>query len=695
MRCRDLVLFIPLLCVAAFAQEAPPPAETTSEEEGGLFVDEGLLFAEVPTVQSAARVEQKRTEAPASVWVITSEDIRRSGAVTVPDLLRSVPGMEVHFSSPGDPNVGARGVNSTAASGILVLVDGRMVYLDIFGIVIWPALPFGLQDIDRIEVIRGPGSALFGANAFHGVINIYTKHPGDWTGTKVTASGGEHDTAITDILHAGRSGKLGWRVSLGYKTGDHEGDLKKVREDSYDIHRAGGLLEYMPADNTTLGLDFGTVRFDDEFLTGLGAFPRHGSLPHAMLYFKNQQDDGEWKAQVFWNGIQDADVENERLPNPDKTAHVRSSTWDGELQYTRKLGESHRLTGGYTFRMNDFDLQVLRKEISHRIHGVFAQDEWFLDDDKTLTTGVRFDSHSEFREVVSPRMSFVWEPWEDHIFRASGGMAFRNFTAVEAFLAIPVSGAVGPLPSPPFPTTSAPFTIDSVGDDHLPPETMTSWEISYLGRPNDWLKLEVTGFYNRLRGQVDFQRNSPALGPVFEAEDFVGLVPPGGEQGTANFYNVALGPALAAQGITTGGNTYINKSDPRVFGAEVAVDVLVADWLSVFGNYSFTDVWDDHFEVNIRDGAVSKFNVGARMNLKNGLSATIVDHYVGKIDTTDGKAGSYNLVDVWIGYRFAVGKSSTGEVALSAQNVLDHEHREYPTGDKLDRRALLTLGFEF
>lgn len=692
MRCRGLVLVIPLLCLPLFAQE--PPVEPALEEEDELFFDEGLLFAEVPTVQSAARVEQKRTEAPASVWVITSEDIRRSGATNVPDLLRSVPGMEVFFASPGDPNVGARGINSTAASGVLVLVDGRMVYVDIFGIVVWPAMPFGLQDIDRIEVIRGPGSALFGANAFHGVVNIYTKHPGKWTGTKVTAMGGEHDTAITDLLHAGRAGKFGYRVSLGWATGDHEGDFKKEREDAYDVRRANGLLEYMPAENTTLGLDFGTVRFDDEFLTGLGTFQRHGSLPHAMLYFRNQREEGEWKAQVFWNGIQDADVENALLPNPDRTAHVRSSTWDGELQYTRKLDESHRLTVGYTFRQNDFDLQVLRKKITHRGHGVFAQDEWFLDDDKTLTTGVRFDSHSEFREVVSPRMAFVWEPWENHVFRASAGMAFRNFTAVEAFLAIPVTVNLGPFPVP-LPLDPTPsFTIDSIGQDHLPPEHLTSYEISYLGRPNDWLKLEVTGFYNRYRGLIGFQSNSPELGPVFEAEDFAGQVPPGFEQFNADFYNGFLGPTLAAQGITTGGNTYITKSDPRVFGAEVAVDVLIADWLSVFGNYSFTDAYDDHFEENIRDAPVSKFNVGARMNLKNGLSATIVNHYVGKIDTGEGKAGSYNLLNVWIGYRFAVGRG-TGEVALSAQNVLDHEHREYPTGDKLDRRALLTVGIEF
>lgn len=694
MRCRELLLYLSIACLPVLAQEATEEPSGVDDGEG-LYFDEGVIFAEIPVVQSAARVEQKRTQAPANVWVITSEDIRRSGAVTIPDLLRSVPGMEVFFASPGDPNVGARGLNSTAASGILVLVDGRSVYLDLFGIVLWPAMPFGLQDIDRIEVIRGPGSALFGANAFHGVINIYTKHPDDWTGTRVSAKGGEHDTGITDVLHMGRSGKFGWRSSLGYMTGDHEGDLKKEREDSYDVRRASGLLEYKPADNTTLGLDFGIVRFDDEFLTGLGSFQRHGSLPHARLFFDNKRDEGEWKAHFYWNGLIDGDVENPLLPNPDKTSHVRSHTLDWELQYTRQLGESHRLTGGYTFRTIDIDQQVLSKKISHRVHGVFAQDEWSLSDDKTLTTGVRFDSHSEFREVISPRMALVWEPWKDHIFRGSAGMAFRNFTAVEAFLAIPTTTSLGPFAVPPPLDPTPQFTIDSLGQDHLPPESMTSYEISYLGRPNDWLKLEVTGFYNRYRGIVEFNRNDPRFGPVFEADDFAGQVPVGFEQFNADFYNGLLGPALAAQGITTGGNTYINKSDPRVFGAEVAVDVLIADWLSVFANYSFTDVYDDHFERDIRDAPVSKFNIGARMNLKNGLSATIVDHYVGKIDTVDGKAGSYNLLDVWIGYRFSCGKRTTGEVALSAQNVLDHEHREYPTGDKLDRRALLTLGFEF
>ncbi len=704
MRSGTALALAAALCLARAAVGQEPAGEGESKppekDLGKYFADEGVLFAEEPIVVSAAKVEQKRKEAPSAVWVITSEEILRSAATSVPDLLRSVPGIEVFFTSVSDPNVGARGLNSLLSNGVLVLVDGRHVYLDNLGRVPWNALPMGLQDIDRIEVIRGPGSALFGANAFHAVINIFTKRPDKWTGTRIAAMGAEHDTATTDLLHAGRYGEIGYRLSLGWKTADHPGAFARQREDAVDAKRGNLLVEYYPAENTTLGLGLGTVRVDDEILSDGGPIFSHGSLPHIMLEFHHKRDDSEWHARAYWNALQDFEIESLNLPTSDLTIHNRYSSGDGEMQHTRRLGDRHRATAGFTYRVNDIDLQVLRKKLTHRIAGIFLQDEWKLAEPLTLTVGARYDVHSEFRENLSPRASLVWELAEDHVLRFSWSKAFRNPSAVEAFILNRNRRELA-LPSPPFPTAQAPFTLDTVGDDRLSPETMTSYEVAWLGRPVDWLKLEVAAYHNRVRDIIELNRNDPALGPVWEAEDFVGIVAPGAEQATADTYNFSPAPpiqglrnSLAASGVSTGGTAVRGKSDPRVYGFEVAAEALAADWLSFFGNYSFTDVYDEHFRTNLRLAPVSKFNIGARATLPGGVSATVVNHYVGKIDTRFGKAGSYNLVDVRIGYRFGMGKA-TGEVALSAENVLGHEHREFPTGDTLDRRAMLTLGIEF
>lgn len=152
--------------------------ERTAEEKvvAGLE-EEFALFAAEDVVYGAAKHEQKISEAPSAVTVLTEEDIRAIGAESIPELLRYVPGMDVEIINPSFYTVGARGFTTEANNLLLVLIDGMEVNIELFGEPFWLALPITIQDIKRIEVIRGPGSALYGANAFAGVVNIITKDP--------------------------------------------------------------------------------------------------------------------------------------------------------------------------------------------------------------------------------------------------------------------------------------------------------------------------------------------------------------------------------------------------------------------------------------------------------------------------------------------------------------------------------------
>src|SRR5437867_11938709 len=148
------------------AVAAEPPTEGIREE---------LLLLKEETVSIAVRHEQPISEAPSNVYVITDEDIRQSGAIDLPTVLRRVPGMEVIQMTGADFDVSVRGDNQSRANKLLVLVDGRSIYLDIQGEVLWKTIPVTLPEIKKIEVLKGPASALYGFNAFDGVINIVTK----------------------------------------------------------------------------------------------------------------------------------------------------------------------------------------------------------------------------------------------------------------------------------------------------------------------------------------------------------------------------------------------------------------------------------------------------------------------------------------------------------------------------------------
>src|SRR5438067_10885604 len=167
-------------------------------------------------VTSVSKREQKLGDAPAAVFVITQDDIRRSGARNIPEALRMVPGLEVARIDENKWAIGARGFNGRFANKLLVLIDGRSVYTPLFSGVYWDIQDVPLEDIDRIEVIRGPGATLWGANAVNGVINIVTRSARDTRGAYVRAGGGREDPGIVEARYGGSTGSTAFRAYAKY-----------------------------------------------------------------------------------------------------------------------------------------------------------------------------------------------------------------------------------------------------------------------------------------------------------------------------------------------------------------------------------------------------------------------------------------------------------------------------------------------
>jgi iron complex outermembrane receptor protein len=163
--------------LASMGQAETPPLEATEPKPETALSEELELIKEEETVSIASRYEQPISQAASNVYVITDEDIRQSGAPDLPTVLRRIPGMEVMQVTGADFNVSVRGDNQLIANKLLVMVDGRSIYVDTQGQVYWKAIPVTLPEIKRIEVLRGPASVLYGFNAFDGIINIITKSP--------------------------------------------------------------------------------------------------------------------------------------------------------------------------------------------------------------------------------------------------------------------------------------------------------------------------------------------------------------------------------------------------------------------------------------------------------------------------------------------------------------------------------------
>ncbi|HKE19171.1 MAG TPA: TonB-dependent receptor plug domain-containing protein, partial [Kofleriaceae bacterium] len=256
--------------------EAPDPAAEAELDQRGPGAAPGDPYA--PIVITSARYGQSPVDAPNAVTIITGDELRASGVTAIPDLLRRVPGIDVMAMSPADYNIGIRGFNDRLANKVLVLVDGRSVYMDFIGATLWSFLPISAADIERIEIVRGPGAALYGANAFSGVINIITRSPGQ-TGDEpqVEVWGGFPEQGGASLRVADRVGATAYRASGSierksrwYREVDparREYELMAPHpDDSVRVGRFDVRLDHRLARRTSVSVSGGVATGQNEFV---------------------------------------------------------------------------------------------------------------------------------------------------------------------------------------------------------------------------------------------------------------------------------------------------------------------------------------------------------------------------------------------------------------------------------------------
>ncbi|WPB79009.1 TonB-dependent receptor [Archangium violaceum] len=508
------------------AKSAPTDANAPGTGDVASSVDDEGEVPYEERVVTASRRAQSSLEAPNATTVITSEDIRLSGATSLPELLRRVPGAEVMMLGPGSANLSLRGFNQRIANKVLVLVDGRTEYQDFLGMTLWSSIPVELEDIERIEVIRGPGSALYGANAMLGVVNIITRAPGTGPAARFQAHAGNGNTAGGSFVSHGGTGGLRYRASAAYSQADKwSRDFAGDRPDmavvdpqpNLGLRSARGNIatSYRFDSGATLGLSGGVNRFYTEAYP-LGVL-RNFYLDGVSAFAKADAELGPLKVKAFWNHLSaDAGPQYEAVGQRSLATSVESNLFNGEVLFSKSfelLGE-HQLNVGVEGRLKRVAwsyLGPLREEFHA---AAFVQDEWRLAEPFRVVASYRVDRHPLLDNgqpglAHSPRVSALFMPFEGHAFRASAASAFRVPTFLESYMGVRV----------PIPGVNGASALSS-GNRALQAEQMLAFELGYRGEaPSLGMDWDVALYQNRVSNLIHLSavKSLPA-GESWDAE---------------------------------------------------------------------------------------------------------------------------------------------------------------------------------
>ena len=492
----------------ARASDASKPATHASDaDETPADPDpEAPSYAETLVV-TASRAEQQLLDAPVSITVIGPAQLETSPADNYGDLLRGVPGLNVVQTSARDINVTARSPGSTLATSQLALVDGRSIYQDFFGFVMWDSLPVNLDEVKQIEVQRGPGSAMWGANALSGVINVRTKTPRELAGGLVTAGGGEWGTRSASARWADAFARGSYKVSASW-----------FEQDPWPRRNTFANGTPIPADNefANEGTDQPKVdlRFDWEPVpgrrwsykagragttgllhSGIGPFAMNDSA--YMDYGEVAWTSPRVDAKVYVNRI-DGDATN--LLNYLDFA-FQTDTWVADVAASKIQGEKQLWVFGGTARYNSFDLSLAPSESARVEVGVFVEDQIAPSERVLISAGMRIDHFDTIGWALSPRTSLVLKPRKKHSVRFAFNRAYRAPSLINNYLdtVIPNQAELAPPPARPFV-----FLTFATGQRDLREETVDAFEVGYTGMFRWRTTLTAAVYRNTTRDNIDF-----------------------------------------------------------------------------------------------------------------------------------------------------------------------------------------------
>jgi outer membrane receptor protein involved in Fe transport len=670
---------------------------------------------EETVVVSASRTEQKLVDAPATMTVIGQEQIQHATSQNFAELLRTVPGLNITQVSARDINVTSRAPTGTLATGQLALLDGRSLYQDFFGFVMWDFLPVNLNEIKQIEVIRGPASAVWGANAVYGVINVITKSPREMQGTTATVGLGTFER--TGGAHAG---------SLLYASGTHAQAINdrwayKLSVGQYQqdaMSRPTGLIPGSPPPGTPYPpfMNFGTTqpkldgRLDYDYPDGrklsfTGGVAGTEGIMHSgigpfdidngstMGYGRVSFQRKALRVAAFGQRL-GGDATNLIARDPTGAFipfAFKTNTMDVELSNATAFATRHVVTYGGNLRHNSFDLSIAPRSGSRTEFGVYGQDEIFLSNHFRWTLGARVDRFDYLNDFVfSPRTALLIKPQENQTFRVSYNRAYRSPSVINNFLDVTL---VEPLPLGLINPALAPkvylIPIRAMGNENLTETSLDAYEVGYTGVVAGRTVLSAAFYVNKAKNDIFFTENID--------QRWTAAKPPPGW--TAIPLPPAIIPLIRPQGFPAS-FTYKNFGETTQKGLELGVDTSMNQYMSFFANYSYQTKPEpkgfDISELNLPPK--NRFNVGTSFTYSRVLGNFSVS-YSDKAfwqdvldDRYHGTTKAYTLVNAGFGVRWFTDQLTT---SVKATNLGNQDVQQHVFGDVIKRQVVGELRVQF
>lgn len=602
---------------------------------------EELLDIEVTSV---SKRPEKLLEAASAIQVVTGEDIRRSGAATIPQALRMAGNLQVAQKGSRSWAISARGFNTDLANKLLVLIDGRAVYTPLFSGVFWERQDYLLEDIDRIEVISGPGGTLWGANAVNGVVNITTKaakdtQGGHWEaglGTDLrTFTGGRYGGTLAPNVHFRVYGKYSdWDGALLADGSDADGEWHMTQ---------GGFridAETSPQESLTLQGDIYSTR------ESVGASNAVRERGHNLLarWSRRLANDSDFSLQVYYDHTRLDTPAPPLIINglelaPGGTLSDDLDTFDLDFHHRLPRGDTHQLIWGLGYRFtrdvlsNAPSLAFLPPELDQELFSGFIQDEIRLRDNLTLTLGAKIE-HNDYTGVeTEPGVRMQWRLSPDRMLWAAISRAVRMPSRIDRDLSQPAPE----------------YLVLLKGGPDFDSETVVAYELGYRTQWGGRTMLSASVFYNEYRDLRSTSLTPATLLPLF----------------------------------------FENNVEGESCGLELDLIYQATDWWSLHASYNFLDTdlrvkpgqFDFNNALNETSDPKHQFSVRSSWDLPNRWELDTAFRWIDSLAINDAGVPavvpSYMEVDVRLAWR----PSERTELSLVGQNLLHDRHPEYGLPD--------------
>jgi iron complex outermembrane receptor protein len=668
------------------------------------LTDKLVVMGDV-TVIGASKFPQRLTEAPAAVSAITATTLQREAiSGQIPNLLESTPGVDVASSNMFDVNVNTRGFNTTLNRRVLILLDNREMSIPLLGATRWDAFSVPIEDLGSLEIVRGPGSALFGANAYSGVINITTPAPATIEGTKVSLGGGELSMFRADARHAGSSGDWSYRINVGRAQTDSFAKSRnktaaQIAQDEYSgltperFALDGGPLTSLYG-SARLDRAFGNSRFltfegggtkteNEVFVTGIGRVQvLEDMAPWGRINFSSNR----FFVQLYANG---RSTDDQLALSSGATLKEHSSTLHGEFQYNTdvKLGSKNlRVVFGASHRLSKVDTKatLTPEKIDENYSGVYGQLQLALSSKLTLVGASRFDRSSLYDSEFSPKAAVVFSPNINHTFRATYNKAFQSGNYSEYFLSAP---AAAPINLTPIGLGVVP--VLARGNENLEVEEVNGFEIGYKGILGKKFFVTVDAYKNNLTNFITDLL--PGVNPDFA---YTKTAQENALLNAAANANPALRPLLPGftriNGQAAFVFSYTNEGEVDEQGIELGINYYLSKEWFIDANATWFD-----FEIKSKQAGDQlipntpdkKFNVGVAYNGSK-FNGSVKYRHVPSFDWAAGifvgRIKEYDIFNAALGYQI----NQNFRVGVNALNLTDEEHYEIFGGAILGRRIL-------